>query len=109
MSAFPSLKINTIETEVIKPVLTASYDGGYEQTRRKYTRTTRRFKIGFTALTNANALILEEFFEANQALDFTFTHPITNNTHTVRFDGNSLSFKQDTPLYQSVSFSLKEV
>jgi len=109
MNSFPNIKINSIKSEVIKPRHTASYDGGYEQTRLKNTRSIKKFSIGFTALTNDEAQTLETFFEQNQALEFSFTHPITNNTHTVRFDENSISFTQNTPLYQSVSFDIKEV
>lgn len=109
MNSFPDIKINSIDNKIIKPVYTSSYDGGYEQQRLKNTRTIRKFTLGFTSLTNSEAQTLETFFEQNQALEFSFTHPITNNIHTVRFDGNSISFTQNTPLYQSVSFDIKEV
>jgi len=110
MNTFPTtLKINTIKKEFIKPRLLASYDGGYEQTRPKYTRKFYKFTIGFSALTNEEAGLLEEFFDNNQGKAFIFVNQVTGISHIVRFNTDSLSFNQETSLRQSVEFEIKEV
>lgn len=106
---FPTLPISDISRKTIKPAIRASFDGGYEQSRPKFTRRVKEFSLTINKLTIENAIILDDFFIANQGLDFYFYDEVYDTTHTVRFSEDELNIKQVTKKYHSVSLTLKEV
>lgn len=106
---FPSLPIHTIDRKRIKPAFRGNFDGGYEQTRPKYTRSIREFTVQFTALTITQCQTLETFFDDNQGLEVDFTDPVTDELFTVRFADDEITFKQVTRELLITSIKLREV
>lgn len=85
----PSRPINeTFHTNV----LTWSSDSGNEQ-RRKRGETKVSFDISYPALVDAAYYTLRDFFIARcgKLEAFTWVHPVTKITYTVRFDSDTLS------------------
>lgn len=110
MNVFPDLKPQKIKVTSIKPVRKTEYGGGYSQVSLKATRKLKKFTLGFSALKNADADELEQFFDDNQAKEFKYTYPRTNTEYTVRFDmGDEISFDEVSGTYQSTQVVLKEV
>lgn len=63
-------------------------EGGYIATRARHTRRPRRtFKGGYTNLSEADRLTLENFVNTVKvgSLSFYWTHPVTSEQITVRF------------------------
>ena len=58
--------------EVHKAQVRTPFEGGYVQSRAKYTRTRKRFSLRWKALTEAQFEILENFFDANQGGSFNY-------------------------------------
>lgn len=72
------------------PALRHEMDGGYVVTRARYTRPPRKtFTTGFTHISQADKVLLQNFFEARRggANSFTWDDPVTLVTYTVRFVG----------------------
>jgi len=109
MNAFPAFPYTDIKRKTVKPAIRASFDGGYEQTRPKFTRKIKEFSIEFGVLTLAQTEELDTFFIENQGLNFEFYDSIYGTTHIVRFSDDELIFSQISPTDNSVSLTLKEV
>jgi len=62
-------------------------EGGYEHVRPRTTRQNRRvFQTGFTMISDALKVELENFFLLKgDHTAFVYTHPVTNVTYSVRF------------------------
>jgi len=100
---------NQITEEVKKPALRSKYDGGYTQTRPKYTRKTKKFTLEYQALSLSEKDTLEAFFDANQGLSFYFVDPVSSTQYAVNFSDDSISFKLVSTKYYSTSFSVEEL
>ena len=111
MAYYPSTpKPNMPFKETInKPALRKSYDGGYEQSRPKYTRSTKTFELNYKALNETDADTLSSFFETYQGDSFLFVHPATSVEYTVRFKNDSLAFDYVGPALKSTTVTLEEV
>ena len=73
---------------VADPAMRQEMDGGYVITRPRFTRRPRRsFQTGFTDITDAEKVLLEDFWDAHKggSNSFTWTDPVSNVTRTVRF------------------------
>lgn len=66
----------------------SDFEGGYQHTRPRYTRVRRIFDIKYINLSDADKTTLETFINTvkGSANSFTWTHPKTSTTYTVRFD-----------------------
>lgn len=109
MAVFPDLPITSFKEESYRAIKKSSYEGGYEQKRPKYTRSYKKFSLGFNALTVEQAEALDEFIMDNQGYSFTFVHPSTAKTYEVTYDGDSIAIEWLTKDYRSTSIVLKEV
>lgn len=82
---FDSSKFNQTTED---PTIRTPIEGGYIATRARHTRRPRRtFKGGYTNLSEADRLLMETFTNTVKvgALNFYWTHPITNEVITCRF------------------------
>lgn len=77
------------------PVVRGEVEGGYVTTRARHTRRPRRtFTTGFTDMTPAQILSLENFYDSKRggSVAFTYAHPTTGTVFTVRFKGFSENY-----------------
>ncbi len=91
MPTFPSLTAKPIfpvteqrEDSVIK----SDFEGGYINTRQRFTRIRRNFQVQYTNMSTSDKGTLDTFVDTVKggADSFTWTHPITAAAHTVRFE-----------------------
>jgi len=106
-SSFPSHPL--VET-LVDSVLRSTMDGGYVQTRQRFTRIRKKWQVSYHALTTTDKLLLENFVNtvAGGANHFTWVNPQDNNSYEVRF------FPIPNYTYNSydrwdVTFSLEQV
>lgn len=115
MAAFPTL--TTLPRFPLDPdgeledaVLRSNFEGGYEQTRPKYTRARRSYGLSYQ-LQSADEATLRAFELTtlnNGADSFVWTHPLRATTHTVRLTA-PIKYQQRTPTVCDVSFMVREV
>lgn len=114
MSDFPTLSIGPnypIKETPEDSTIQSEFDGGYTQTRPRFTRIRKTFELKYDNLiSDSDKSALESFAETVKggSLSFTWTHPVTSVSYTVRF--------KKTPEYEYVhygwwktSFTLVEV
>lgn len=111
MATWPTIQtpnVGTKEETVLAQVRT-EFEGGYVQSRPLYTRGRDRLTLVWNALPEADYQTLRTFFIANQGDSFTWTHPLTATSMTMRFTGDSLSGRIDVPGYRVVELEIEEV
>ena len=109
MAIFPQIAPNSFEEDDLMPLNSVSYSGGYDQSTAKTTRTTQIFYMTFASLKVSQAEEIRTFIKANKGLSFSFVHPTKGTTHEVKYKGESLKIKWESPLYRSTSIVLQEV
>jgi len=64
------------------------FESGYQKTRSRYTRVRRKFQIKYMNLGSVDTALLDAFIDTvDGATDsFTWTHPVTGTSYTVRFE-----------------------
>lgn len=70
------------------PTIRKEFDGGFVSTRSRYTRPPPRIiTTGFTDISDANKVLLMNFYTAQRggAVSFTYIHPVSGESLTVRF------------------------
>lgn len=79
---------NLFNEAYIDNTIRSNTDGGYELTRKRFTRPQlRRFKIGWTDLSDADYSTLKTFYDSVETHSiFQFTHPTTAVVYNVRFE-----------------------
>jgi phage-related protein len=92
---FPPVENDFVEKEDSKyfsidledNTIRAPSEGGYEFTRKRFTRTPRKtFATGFTMMSQTDLNTIIEFWDEYQgAKPFAWLDPTTNNVYTVRF------------------------
>lgn len=92
--AFPTLTvppslISPNGVVVVDPTLKSQSEAGYEVTRAKFTRLRRKWGIHYDLLNDADMALLcaHEAAMGVGSLSFTWTHPISAASYTVRFAG----------------------
>ena len=96
------------------PVIKSDMEAGYVHTRVRYTRFRHQFEISYKNLPNADKLTLDTFCDTvyGSVTSFTWVHPITSVSYTVRFDKRPQFEAQeyDGASYRwNVDFTLVEV
>lgn len=109
MAIFPQIAPNSFESDDLMPLNSVSYSGGYDQSTAKSTRDLQIFYMTFSSLKVSQADEIRAFLKANKGLSFSFVHPINGTTHEVKYKGESLKIKWESPLYRSTSIVLQEV
>lgn len=92
-------------------VLRSQSEAGYEQTRPRYTRARRSWGVSYIRLSAADEALLRAFEITtlrNGADSFTWTHPISGTTYTVRLTG-PIRFSRPSVSGADASFTLREV
>lgn len=90
MADFPTLTVACnypIGEQRENSVLKSEFEGGYVQTRARYTRVRRRFTIAYSQLSNADKTLIDNFIDTvNGGADyFNWTHPQSSTVYVVRF------------------------
>ncbi len=109
MAIFPQIAPNSFEEDYLMPLNSVSYSGGYDQSTAKFSRSPQIFYMTFSTLRVSQADEIKSFLTANKGLSFSFVHPINGTTHEVKYKGESLKIKWESPLYRSTSIVLQEV
>ncbi len=116
----------TFPTLSDKPVMPLAQDGeledvalrtpstaGYEQVRPQFTRARRTFgPLLYPALSDTDTAALRTFEQTtliNGTAPFSWTHPISGTTYTVRLTAPIKYARTDLPTLTSVSFTVLEV
>ncbi|MHB0925887.1 MAG: hypothetical protein ACYC1F_05230 [Gallionellaceae bacterium] len=111
LSCSPSFPLDP-DGEIEDVVLRSPFEGGYEQTRPRSTRTRRTFGLNYKALNNADVALLRAFEITtlrNGADSFTWTHPLSATSYTVRLTGPIKFAKQQVSTHSAVALTLREV
>ncbi|MCW4050353.1 MAG: hypothetical protein NWE89_11530 [Candidatus Bathyarchaeota archaeon] len=98
MAAFPTLYIHgtLVHTPVVgrfedtmaqNPTIRSQFEGGYVQTRSRFTRIARRWTVSYRGMSQANKNTLRTFENARRAGSelFTWTNPEDSTSYNVRF------------------------
>lgn len=117
MSVYPTLSVQPSyplqpDGEIEDAVLRSKLEGGYEQTRPKFTRVRRSWGINYSHLPDADVATLRTFESVtlrNGADFFTWVHPISGTTYTVRLAEPIKYARTTAPGHCSVSLSIREV
>ncbi len=98
MAAFPNIYVHGTlvhtpvvgdfeDTMVQSPTIRSGSDGGYVQTRARFTRVTRRWTVHYEGVCKVNMDTIKAFEDARLggSESFTWTNPEDGGTYTVRF------------------------
>lgn len=91
MPTYPTLTtkpIFPITEQKEDSVIKSDFEGGYQNTRQRFTRIRRNFQVQYTNLSTSEKATLDTFIDTVKggADSFTWTHPMTGTSHTVRFE-----------------------
>lgn len=90
-------------------IIESKFENNFSQTRRGTTRGINTFELNYDAITNAEYSALEAFFEANVGSNFTFVHPQTSVSYTVKFSTGKIYYKTISNQRVSTNITLVEV
>ena len=114
MAAFPSIRapIHPLDPdgELEDAAVRSPFEGGYQQTRPRYTRARRRFGVRYR-LQSSDLWTLRTFELTtlrNGADSFTWTHPTTSTSYTVRLAAPIAYARAQYGIWD-VSMTLEEV
>jgi len=98
MATFPTIYLHSTfvqnpqvgdfnETMAHNPVIKGEFEGGYTQTRARFTRVTRKWTCRYDGVSQANKNTIRAFEDARLAgaESFTWTNPEDSVAYTVRF------------------------
>lgn len=74
--------------EKVNPAIRKEFEGGFVVTRPRYTRApVRKITTGYTGISETDYRILKAFWDRKRggSVSFTYTHPTSGETLTVRF------------------------
>lgn len=122
MPAFPVLYVSssvvhkpkTISPDgddAFDPTLRSQTEGGYVVTRTRCTRVPRVWGLHYVSMSDANVETLRTFVGTVKrgAVSFTWPHPVSGVTYTVRFDQGGVRSKRNNPDDNDVDMTLEEV
>lgn len=110
MNTWPAIAnpVAPMGEEIVYPQVRTTFENGSVQSRSQWSRARRRFTLRWPAMSPAHWLLLDAFFLANQGLTFTWTHPVTATSYTVRFQDDALKSDVITMDRRSVELVLEE-
>lgn len=109
MVTWPDIeKANDLVEKTQKGQIKSDFAGGYVQSRAKWTRARKTFELSWVAMSNVDKNALESFFESNIGGTFTWTHPLTSTSHTVRFAEDELQAEYVPVNFWRVYLTLEE-
>lgn len=88
--AFPTLSVNPdypIEEAKIPSSIKSNFESGHQLARSRFTRDRNIFQLNYRLLSNADKLLLAAHMDEVKDVDsFTWTHPISATSYTVRYE-----------------------
>ncbi len=110
MASWPSISNpSSIDEKIIKLAHRTNADiNGYVHFRPKWTTSKKSFQLKWNVISSADKTTLETFFNANQGLTFTWTHPETSTVYTCIFDIDEIEFNGIFEGFWSTSVSMME-
>jgi len=85
---------------------------GYVQSRSRWTGSKYRFILEWDAMSEDDFDLLDTFFDDNQGLSFTWTHPKTDTEYTCVFSSDEIEFDPviftSEYIYYTVSVEIEE-
>lgn len=110
MADWPSISNPDIfEEESYKPSIRTEFEGNYVQERALSTRVRRRWKLGWTKLTDANYSTLKTFFGTNKGTFFNWTHYLSSTVYVSIFSDNGLKATWASPGFWRVEANIEEL
>lgn len=94
MAIFPTLSLNPtfdLPKEWEDSVLSSSFEGGYVQSRPRWTRDRRKWSVQYKLVPMSDVLLLEKFFKTvrNGADKFWWPHPILSSEPSIIWQPNT--------------------
>lgn len=117
MSDFPTLSSTPLvagyqQGRALDSTVRSTKEGGYVQTRPRFTRSPRKFHLVYGDLSNTDQAALESHEDGQKmgADSFSWTNPQTSVTYTVRYGEGGIKFgiNEETQL-NTAEFDLEEV
>jgi len=113
MANFPVLSRNPsypFEEQHEENTIRSQFEAGYEQTRPRFTRMRKTFTLKYELMSSTDKEAVENFYiqQKGGAGSFSWTHPLTNNTHTVRF-AEPPKFENVVRDFWNITIKLREV
>ncbi|MBW8001775.1 MAG: hypothetical protein FVQ80_07095 [Planctomycetes bacterium] len=102
----------SIEEVSHRGTVRAPFEGGYEQTRAKWTRSRKEWTIRWKDMSNNSHTSLVTFFESTVvggASSWVWHNPISNSTAEVRFVDDQIRFLNSNQKYWSGAVRIREV
>lgn len=101
MPTFPTLTdapTYPLKESTEDPVIKSNFEAGYVHTRARFTRMRHEFTLVYENLSNTDKETLDAFCDTvyGSVTSFTWVHPISGTSYTVRFDGR--------PRFESVGY-----
>ncbi len=109
--AWPTIAQPTFGTggDTYLPLVKSEFDGNYVQKRKRCTRERRRWTLLWEAMTEADFLLLDAAFQADQGNTFSWTEPITSTVYTVSYVEDSLVWTHSDKGHRRVQVDIEEV
>lgn len=95
--------------ETFLPQVRTEFDGGYVQSRKKFSLQKRRWGLNWNNMEEAHFLALESAFIADQGTAFPWTEPVRGVVYSVRYGEDSLKWSHVEKGYRQVSVVVEEV
>jgi len=112
MATYPTLSMNpaTLEEGSYKRQIKTEFETGQVHSRPGATRARGKWTLSYSNLPDLDYQSLKTFFEANIGDTFTWTHPTTAVSKTVRFSEDTFTGKQTAnyPGFWDVDFQVEE-
>jgi len=86
--SFPTLTspATNITIDRDSTTITQKFDGGYKQTRERYSRDVKKFKVEYVLIDRADRDLIENhYLSVRGATPFSWTNEDDNQTYTVRY------------------------
>lgn len=107
--AWPDIQAPSSITERKKKAqIRSDFEAGYVQSRAQWTRSRKIFELSWANMTNSDKETLETYFDNNLGSTFSWTHPYTDTTYTVRFAEDQISAEYIHVGYWNVEVILEE-
>jgi hypothetical protein len=109
LTMLPSFPLDEEQEDV---TIRTEMEAGYTHTRKRYTRTRITFTVKYDMITTSDKTTLEAFIGTVEqgGFSFSWTHPQSSVTHTVKFpEGGLPKFSHIITDYWSCEFKVRQV
>jgi hypothetical protein len=108
--SWPSIPAPSYMTrgEVYLPVVRTEFEGGYVQSRKRFSREREKWVLHWLNMEEAHFQLLKSAFITDQGNSFPWTEPVTSASHSVKYSEDSLKWSHVEKGYRQVSVALEE-